>query len=263
MTLVVSDISKHGIIMVGDSAVTQTEDNSSPRIIAGALKVQYSVRANIGITMWGNADVGNERMDSWISKFIESSIKENDSVEDVGNRLVEHINPILESSRKPWKDLVRGFHIGGFIKDTPILYHVHCGHSHEPPHEMRLYKDFPDSKKWDEETYKKMLASKFLHLRNGYYPLLGRIFEHILEYSKSIKKSFNISFPQDELKSRFEFYKFLVKFVAEVLAISGERQGVNSELSAIAFTKSGIQIKEQIEMEKNTKIDTPNMSVII
>jgi len=261
MTLVVSDISKHGIIMVGDSAVTIKDGISHTKVIAGASKVQYSEKANIGISMWGNAQVGTKRLDSWIADFIQKYIIENDSVEDVGNKLQEKLNQVLSLSKKPWKDMVCGFHIGGFKNDIPVLYHVHCGHDNEPAHELRLYKDYPDNQKWSEKTYEYLLNFSFIHLRNGYHPLFGLLFDNILDYSNGLRLKYNISFPRDNLDSRFDFYKLLVRFVADSLPIAGITPGVNSSLSSIAFTSKGLQINEQLQLLDDGIDETLGMSV--
>jgi hypothetical protein len=56
MTLIVSDISRYGIIMVGDSAVTRCTGGVKT-VTADAYKVQYAEPANIGFALWGNAGV--------------------------------------------------------------------------------------------------------------------------------------------------------------------------------------------------------------
>jgi len=261
MTLVVSDISHHGIIMVGDSAKTLKQKDSTLRVISGAVKVQYCKKANIGIAMWGQALVGNQRLDNWISTFIEQSISTNEPVEIIGNKLANQLNPILQSSGKTWKDLVCGFHIGGYRDNLPVLFHVHCGHNNEPAHELRLYKEYPDDQKWSEYLYNYYLNYQFIHLRNGYHPLFGPLFDNILDYSNTLRASFNISFPKNTLTSRFEFYKLLVKFVAGILPVADIHPSVNQVLSSIAFTKDGIEINEQLPFDPQTYDADPNLSI--
>jgi len=93
MTLVVSDISRYGIIMVGDSAVTL-----GTSVKADAFKVQYAKAANVGFALWGNAGVDHRRIDYWLADFIRDQVKTGDSVQDVGERLVSSLNAVLEKS---------------------------------------------------------------------------------------------------------------------------------------------------------------------
>jgi hypothetical protein len=133
----------------------------------------------------------------------------------------------------------------------PCLFHVHCGHYNEIPQEreMRFYKDIPDSQNWDDQQFQQALSSGFNHLRNGYYRIFGTLFDNILEYSKKLRQERGISFPQNNLRSRFEFYKLLVRFVAGTLSVSGVHQGVNDILSAIAFNQDGLIINEQLKLQ--------------
>lgn len=251
MTLIVSDISKLGIVMVGDSAVTSTNDSVERDVNSKAVKVQYSSKANVGISVWGFASLPGKRLDYWINDFIENSINENDTPESIGNSLSQELNKELEKLSKPWKDIVCGIHIAGFKSDgLPYLYHVHCGHNNEPAHQLELHKDFPDDQKWSEAQFKYLLQFNFIHLRNGYHPLFGPLFDNILNYSRELRAHFNISFPQNDLLSRLDFYKLLVSFVAGVLPVAGLHPGVNNILSSFAFDKNGIIRDERISFRE-------------
>lgn len=246
MTLVVSDISKHGVVMVGDSAVTKKRGGTVVDVVAGAVKVQYCPSANIGISMWGYGQVNGVHLDKWVFDFLQGSVTPTDTVESVGNRLAKQINEKHTPTGKPWSELVCGFHLGGYVSGLPHLYHVHCGHQGEPSHELRLYKDFPDGQHWDDAQFRFALENAFCHLRNGYHPLFGPLFDNIMKYAQQLKAHLSITFPQDNIEGRLLFYKELVKFVAGVLAASGIHRGVNDTLSAIAFDKNGIVFDEQL-----------------
>jgi len=253
MTLVVSDISTHGIVMVGDSAVTCRKPGQPEEVVSNAVKVQYCPNANIGIAMWGYANAGSKRLDHWVASFLENDVGASDTVEGVGERLARKLNLILSRSGKKWKDLVCGFHVAGFREGLPCLYHVHCGHDNEPAHELSLHKDFPDDQKWSEYFFNYLLQHSFIHLRNGYHPLFGPLFDNILEYSKALRANFNISFPTKTLQARLDFYKLLVKFVAGVLPISGLAPRVSDKLSSIAFTPDGLEINEMLPLTHKNK----------
>jgi hypothetical protein len=176
MILVVSDIFRYGIIMVGDSAVTRCTGGVK-HVSADAYKVQYAEAANIGFALWGNAGVDHRRIDRWLDDFIRDELNAGDSVEVTGQKLTTSLNDILANSGRQWKDLVRGIHIAGYRDGLPVLFHVHCGHENEPPHELRLYHDYPDDQNWTEDFFRTLLNREFIHLRNGYHKLLGPLFE--------------------------------------------------------------------------------------
>ncbi len=251
MTLVVSDISSYGIIMVGDSAVT-TKQNGQETVISGACKVQYCKAVNVGFALWGNAGVDHRRLDIWLADFIKDEIKVGDSVDDIGRKLVSMLNPLLQKSKLPWKSLVRGIHLAGYRDGLPALFHIHCGHDNEPAHELCLYHDFPDDQQWSEHRFRSLLNYGFIHLRNGYHPLFAPLFQQALDYASQLRASFNINFPHPSIEGRFEFYKLLVRFVAGTLIASKLHPGVNDELSAIAFNNNGMVYDEQLPLPQQS-----------
>jgi hypothetical protein len=252
MTLIVSDISAHGIIMVGDSAVTRKKVGQPEFYLSDAIKVQYCEKLNIGVSMWGYANLKSSRMDYWLSSFLENDTNNNDNIESVGERMVDKLNSEFSLTGKTFEDIVCGIHITGFKGELPCLYHIHRGHHNEPPHELRLYHDFPEDQRWSEAKFKSLLQNGFIHLRNGYHPLFGPLFANIHKFSIDLRSNFGITFPSDSLSSRFDFYKLLIKFIADVLPISGLPPRVNSKLSAIAFTKDGLAIDERLAFTKST-----------
>jgi hypothetical protein len=243
MTLVISDVSSFGVVMVGDSAVTNQQNGT---VREGAAKVQYSPLANVGFALWGKANVGEGRLDEWLADFISTRIVSTDSVEEIGQRVATDLNSLLSRSGRSWKSLVRGVHLTGYRDGLPVLFHVHCGHPNEPAHELRLYRDFPDDHSYTQIVYRAKLNSHFLHLRNGYHALFGPLFDSALQYSVSLKTLFNIQLPHPSLEGRLEFYKSLVKFVAGTLKAAHLPQEVNETLSAIAFSETGLVIDERL-----------------
>lgn len=258
MTLVVSDVSRYGFIMVGDSAVSMYENDNLVDVRGDAAKIQYSDKTNVGIAMWGRARVGKQQLDSWIAEFIRSKIDSEDNLEMIGQRLTHQLNEELSKTNKPWSELVCGFHLAGFRNGRPKLWHIHCGHEDEPPHELRLYKDFPELMGLNDEDFQKFLTDikdrPFSHLRNGYYPIFAKLFGSIMRYSITLNQDLGINFPQDSFEGRLNFYKLLVRFVADTLLAAGEDPCVNNVLSSIAFNQNGLVIDERIPVSEKIEI---------
>ena len=245
MTLVVSDISRHGIVMVGDSAVTKRR-NGTKTVSADAVKIQYSARANVGFAIWGKAAMRKTRFDYWLRGFIETEISDGDSIEEIGSKLADQVNADLAPMGKPWRSLVRGIHIAGYRNGQPVLFHVHCGHPNEPCHELRLYRDYPNDKGLTAEQFAAALDQGYIHLRNGYHPHFGALFNSLLGYTDQLRRVANVQFPYPSVEGRLEFYKLLVRFVAQTLVASRKHPGVNDALGAIAFDESGMKIDERL-----------------
>lgn len=247
MTLIVSEISKKGIVMVGDSAITCT-NGQTKYVKGGAAKVFYSPYQNIGFSIWGYASTGTIRLDEWIKLFIERNNDINDTIEEIGLKLIDELNSTYEKISKPWSTKSFGIHLAGFKNNLPCLYHLHCGHQHEIKHKLTFYHDYPEDQGWDDIVFKGIFESQKLHLRNGYITHFASLFDSLQAYSKTLKENLDIDFPLDSLDSRFEYYKLLIQFVAGVLKISGKHEGVNNVISGIAFTEKGLLIDKRLNV---------------
>jgi hypothetical protein len=246
MSLVVSDISTHGIVMVGDSAITRRKGGKLIDVLSDGSKIQYSEVANIGFALWGRCNLADQRVDAWLSDFIKSEVRTGDSVESVGERLAKILNEKIAAMKEPWDKQVRGIHLAGYRDDRPVLFHVHCGHPNEPSHELRLYHDYPDDRNWSTEEFEALLSRGVIHLRNGFIQHFAALFDSMLAYMEKLDRILRVKFPQPSLRGRFDFYKLLVRFVADTLTATGQTQSVNDKLSAIAFDQKGLQFDERL-----------------
>jgi hypothetical protein len=142
-----------------------------------------------------------------------------------------------------------GFHLAGYDKGVPRLWHVHTGHFHEPVHEFRLYKDYPNDQGVSDEWFLQFLQTPgIVHLRNGYHQFLAVLFDSVLNYANTLRH-FRIQFPMDSIEGRVLFYKLLIQFVAGTLKASGLHPGVNDILSVAAFDQNGLLLQEPLSFE--------------
>jgi hypothetical protein len=246
MSLIVSDISIHGIVMVGDSAITRRKNGNVVETSSDCSKIHYSKAANMGFAIWGRSNLPNQRLDSWLHEFVNSKVHSGDSVENVGQLLAKSLNKQIEAMKEPWNRQVRGIHLAGYRGDKPVLFHVHCGHANESPHELRLYHDYPDNQNWSMEEFEKLLSLGVIHLRNGFIQHFAALFDSMLMYMERLDHVLGVKLPQPSLRGRLDFYKLLVQFVADTLTVTGQTQAVNDKLSAIAFDRNGLQIDERL-----------------
>ena len=233
MSLVVSDISSYGIIMVGDSAVTR-KSNGNKSYHGGCVKVQFCKKSRIGFAIWGRADVGAIRMDQWLQNFVANHTHDGENIVTVGERLATTLNAELAKSDN--KYFRRGIQLSGYVGKTPVLYHVHSGHLNEEPHELRLYRDCPDDLGLSLERLHELIAGgSSFHLRNGRFQHFAALFKNVHDYSQTLKVILDTELPPPDLKGRLEFYQMLVRFVAGVLRIAKQDGSVNEDLSWVAF----------------------------
>jgi hypothetical protein len=239
--------------MVGDSAVSYGTAPSR-KVKQGAAKIQYSERHNIGFAMWGHGTVNGVQLDKWLDNFIFDIPEDADDIEKIGNRLAASLQEELRKENRPWSELVLGIHIVGYKNRLPRLWHIHCGcfsgpPYSVPPHEPRLFKDYPENKDWTDSEYQSFLESGgTYHFRNGYYPHYAVLFEHVQQLANDFRQKLKIDFPKQDLEGRLEFHKILVRFVADVLVAAGEHQGVSDPFSYIAFAEDGIKTDQRLRV---------------
>lgn len=164
MTLVVSEVSEYGIVMLGDSAISEQAFSDLPPYSpltqpivksVNVAKVFYLSRVNIAVSMWGYACMMNDgrRVPAHplVRSFLEEISRDGIDLETLGSDLAkfstERLEPLL-AEYGGWSGLRCGFHVGGYIDSSPALYHVHCQLDgiEDEAHEPRLYKDFPDDR---------------------------------------------------------------------------------------------------------------------
>ncbi len=257
MTVVVTDASKYGIVMVGDTAVS---NNNTAITTDDAKKIHYSKRANIGFAIWGTTHMsGNARMDKWLEYFIRDEIGNGEPIDDVCEKLEAELGANLDKLDCSWNELRRGVHVAGYKNGLPVIYHLHTGPEVGEQERITFHKDYPDvhvpvmiaeiakslpQVKFDVwRVYGEFLEQEVpIHLRNGYIPHFAKVFDRIRDYSLDIKNTLEINFPYSSLGERVEFFELLVLIVAETLRLSRLPQRVNSRLDAIGFTSDGLRI---------------------
>ena len=259
MTLVVSEVSRHGVTMVGDSAIT-LRSGGIVKAESGASKIHYSPRLNMGFAIWGNAMVRCEQIDTWLSHYLDTVPESFSDIDRVAQNLATDLGAELAEESKPWSQLYCGIHVTGYKSGLPRLWHIHCGHAHEAPHEPRLYMDYPEDQGWSDDYYRTVMVSPgatfSCHLRNGYTPHYALLFDRMVEYSNNLRDELGIAFPQDTLAGHLEFHKVLVRFVAGALVAAGKHPGVNDQLSILAFTDNGAVIDERLPIVDWLKSET-------
>lgn len=264
MTLVVSEVTAQGLLMVGDSALS-IRDESQPdnyRLAdSKGAKIQYSERHNIGFAAWGyfrSAGPRSPRVDEWLVDFIER-LPESTDLEEVGTRLAEELNEVRNEVGILGEDGTRGgFHLAGYHDGLPRLWHVHTGHASEDVHELHLYKDFPEGQSepqvlrlCDSDWQHFLERGEGGHLRNGYHIPFANLFDSLKPYLETLRAG-GVSLPAPGLEGRVDFYKLLIRFIAETLVAARAHPGVGGPMTAIAFTEEGIVLDERSVPESDS-----------
>jgi hypothetical protein len=250
MTLVATEVSGLGIVMIGDSAVTHYE-HGIKKVWNGASKVQYASSANVGFAMWGGGHVDDAPADLWLSRFIGNQVFEQDGLADVCERLAATMNAALSRNGAPdWNRERRGIHVAGYVDGLPHIYHLHTGAENEPQHELRVFKDVPFGVPLTIEEHAERLRDGLgSQLRNGAYRIFGSLFDAMFVFTNEKLPELGFEWPRRTLEDRVSLYTLLVDNISRVLLAEGRLPRVGGEVAAIGFTERGLAIDCRIPLD--------------
>lgn len=252
MTLVLTDVSRFGVAMAADSAVTFDND----RVFVGFQKLLPVPCVNAGLSLWGKGSVNGMDADIWLQRFIESEVSSRMHLWDVACKLAEKLNGAFGrviSERM-------GIHVGGFDERNgirgPAFYHVHNGHyevgfrngeivtmpREDPPiREFEAHPDCPPGKKYGMT-------------RNGDFAIFAFLFDTISPLLDNLQQMTVLTFPYPpSLAARGEYLRFWINIVIEIYRLSNARRrilpqpatagdaSIGGPVTVLTISESGIE----------------------
>jgi len=256
MTLVLTDVSRFGVAMAADSAVTFGND----RVFIGFQKLLPVPCINAGLSVWGCGTVNGMDADIWLQRFIESEVSSRMRLWDVACKLAEQLNEAFGgviSERM-------GIHVGGFDEEGgicgPAFYHIHNGHyqigfrngqivevpgEHPPIREFRAHPDRPPAIYTDNGFY---------ITRNGDFSIFAFLFDTISPLLNNLQQMTGLIFPYPpSLAARGEYLRFWIKTVIEIYRLSNARPrilpqpatagdaSIGGPVTVLTISQSGIE----------------------
>jgi hypothetical protein len=239
MTLIITELSKFGIAMVADSAITYTEilpdGKEFSRVLNGAQKLQAIPYLKAGISVWGLGGIptrnGNLSTDVWLNDFIErhSQIV---TLPEYADCLVRELQESVGEYQTPV-----GFHLAGFVdvenQELPTFYHIRNvdgTFAHYELHEFIAGQDFPPRALADNESY---------ITRNGDYGAYATLAAAVQNALPRIQAGIGINIPYPSLQGRIAYHSAWIKFVSELYASSGLLRTIGGSISALGIYPNG------------------------
>ncbi len=239
MTLVITEVSKFGIAMVADSAVTFTEvlpsGDKTHHVLNGARKLQVIPFINAGISVWGLGSVptsnGQLSTDSWLEYFISqhSAIR---TIGEFAKTLTQDLQKVVGNKKQPM-----GFHLAGYTEvgncSLPTFYHIRNvdgNYKHYEHHEFVAGHDYPPQEISENQVYV---------TRNGDYGPYAALAEAVQMALPHIQIGMGIAMPYPSLDGRVAYHTAWVRFVSELYASSELLRTIGGNISALGIYPSG------------------------
>lgn len=269
MTLVLTEISKFGIAMAADSAVTCNDPSPTggtvARVLTGVKKLQVIPKIQAGISVWGQGDIEVEgksySTDIWLKDFIENREDDYTTLHDFAvllqNELRTLIPPIDVNILHEEFGTI-GFHLAGFVdwqgQMTPTFYHIHNGRSQVlekrginiDPSIINANHDLPPDIAGEALKYKDRPPI----WRNGDYQIYAAMFGAIVDLFKNLKINYEINMPYTiSLDDRAKWLKFQIRIMAELFSEFRDINHPQYSLSSIGGGIDTVTISSNGEMK--------------
>lgn len=235
MTLVITEISRFGIAMVADSAVTFTEvlpsGDNVHYVLSGARKLQVIPHLNAGISVWGLGAVPTMSGELSTAVWLEDFIKRHSStvsLDGFANELVEELQSTIGDRKQPM-----GFHLAGYVEVNgqrlPTFYHVRNvdgTYKHYEHHEFVPGQDYPPKDIGENQIY---------ITRNGDYGPYAALVETMQIALPHIQVGMGLTIPHPSLEGRVVYHSAWVRFISELYASSGLLRTIGGTVSALGI----------------------------
>ena len=225
-----------------------------PRISTGD-KVFQIPKIHAGISYWGEATIGGQTTDQWISAFVQSA--QYSTIDDFAVLLQNELRNLVpaltdpEGSRR-YRYGRRVFHLAGFVEHkgelVPTFYHIHNGQSETnlgiDPRIINANHDFPPERVMDH-----FLKDEIPHICNWDFFQYRDLFSSIFSVFNNWRERLSIDgqpfiFPDpqkfpDTLTAYAEFVRFWIRLVRDIYALSNYPEIIGGDVRVLSIKPNG------------------------
>ncbi len=236
MTLVLSEISDHGVIMASDSAETDP-DSSRELCFKSAEKTLYFPKLNVGVSTWGESRIGGRSINTWISEAVRDFIAEQG---ENPMQCLETLTLFLSSR------LDGEFRFDGLTRNSTIRMGLHIGGYNSPdtscPGLCHVFIDRGDTK-FDAQLTRPCLArgGPAFHLRNGLFQAFALMWPALSEVDEAFRNAVRqlhgecCKAPEDPVAVRAEWLGNWVRQLSLVTKTAGMPEYIGKDIRILTF----------------------------
>jgi hypothetical protein len=251
MTLILTQISKHGIIHASDSNLS----NDCGQTVGCGQKCFVIPKLNAGLTVAGSFGVGSEKMDDWMNNFIEKS--SSSCLKDFAEELRASLEKEMTKEQKNGGSLM---HIAGYQKNKNGKYYPEFWFvrnimdiNRETGEYLNIKQEFVKTEDfWTRDNKNSYIFRKF-QTKNGDYQLYingftsGRVSYNIIQgylmnFFRNLwsNKNYNFRPPKNikEAKLLIENYMKLINTLFILSDYPGQPIGGDIQMHAIPQPKN-------------------------
>lgn len=254
MTLILTEVSKFGIAMTADSAVTEKivkpKGVVTYRVLTGVRKLQVVDKLNAGASVWGEGSIGKTPTDIWLQDLIDGQMANYNSLSDFATLLQDELRLVIAPiniQKNPLGTI--GFHLAGFVdykgNPMPTFYHIHNGTSSAlsargvkiNPAIVNSNHDLPP------QLAQQILSTGEMYItRNGDFTIYAALFQDLDNFLQKLSQYGILTIPHSRsLFERAEWLKFQIGTMSELYRLSNlHLPTIGGKIDTLLITPSSV-----------------------
>lgn len=247
MTLILTELTPHGIAMAADSMVTTTHlasglQHTTPN---AAMKLQTIEHLTAGVSCWGEGRINGVPTDEWLADFIVHSTACS-TLQAFATALANELN--ITAGLRPARECRLGFHLAGFEDyqgtPTPSFFHIHGGPSTTlqgrgisvDPEQFNANHDI------SPDVFREITAMGRggWITRNGDYYLYAEIFRRPETFFQELRGSLGVVIPNSQsISDRCDYLVFQIRTLSTIYRLSNLVPGIGGPISYLGIVPTG------------------------
>jgi hypothetical protein len=235
MTLIITDLSAVGIVMIADTAMTRLATGEP---VNDGRKLQRVPYLNAGLSMWGRGNLptlGNIRTDQWTARFIADN-GDATSLGEFAQRLASQLRQLLPDPVRSENDWL-GFHLAGYVRGEPkrpCLHHIR--NIDIPDGVVRPYEFSAEPEKDVLETVPR---GEHREWRNGDFGPYAVITDALNDCFKQLAQTYGIDFSRMSLAQTVTYHSAWIRFMSDMYAAAGRERTIGDTVLTLAISSDG------------------------
>jgi hypothetical protein len=235
MTLILTELSEHGVAMAADAALTKyaVSEGGTPEVSHDVVKLHQIKELSAGISFYGSGLIGDARTDVWVADFIRRIASNHTSMNSFGLALANELNSIIPPVKL---QTTLGFHLAGFEQ----------GEKDKLPTAYQIFNGTPDG---TFKCFQKYAPYQYQHgarniLRGGDAAVYTSVFELLEKYLWMMRTAgperLVVPYP-DNLRMRCEYLRFEIVTVSNIYILSNQVASIGGPVTTLSISSKGIE----------------------
>jgi len=240
MTLILTELTPLGIVMVGDTAITyenlMPDHTIQSRSLNGITKVIPVSKINAGISCWGWThvdpfnDINGVPIDWWISALLRENHNNYENINELAKILLENLRekipPMTDEEFEEFEYGNGGIHLVGYDNigedRVPSFWHIHNGRSQRLGDEGINPRIVNANHDVTPEQVRDMFSEgQGYYIVNGENETFNMLVYQLKDFLEARFQVEGVIIPVPNIMARAKFWRAIIVFISNLYQVSG------------------------------------------